>query len=308
MTVGRVEQLSQTSDRRPAAGPRESQKVLILNVRSGSAAATSREVARTVRRAGVEVIEVRRGTDLQLAVRTRLRDGARHFIVGGGDGTLRNVVKALAGSDATLGLIPLGTYNRFARDARLPLAWREALDVALYGRVRPVDVGTVDGSPFLSAVTFGVHAALLQERERLRERHASGLALARAAAAALLAFPVPRLTLEVDGRMEEVLAPVVAVSVNRVTFDGGLPRRVTLSGGTLSAWWLPAADRTTLVAQLGAMLLGNRDGAAIQEVSGRRIVVSGEGLSPAGIDGEATVIKRPLSLRIRERALLVRMN
>ena len=117
--MSRVELVAVLRHQLPAAFPRSARKVLILNVRSGSAAASSRELARAARRAGAEVIEVARGTDLQLAVRSRLRDGVRHFIVGGGDGTLRNVIQPLVGSDATIGLIPLGTYNRFARDAGL---------------------------------------------------------------------------------------------------------------------------------------------------------------------------------------------
>lgn len=306
--MGRVELLSEASHRRPVVDPRDARRVLILNVRSGLAAAQSREVGRMARRAGAEVIEVRRGTDLQLAVRTRLRSGARHFIVGGGDGTLRNVAQALAGTDATLGLIPLGTYNRFARDARIPLGWRDALEVALRGRVAAVDVGYVNGSVFLSAVTLGVHAALLHERERLRARSGRGAALLKAAAAALVTFPVARLTIGIDGRTQNVVTSVFAVSVNRVAFEGGLPRRHTLAGGVLSAWWLTATTRTSLGLQLGAMFLGRGHAADLLEASGKRMTVDVEGTSRGGVDGEAAAIRNSLSLRIRERALLVRTH
>ncbi|MGZ5443887.1 MAG: diacylglycerol/lipid kinase family protein [Thermoanaerobaculia bacterium] len=282
--------------------------MLILNLRSGSAAASSRELARAARGAGAEVIEVVRGTDLQLAVRSRLRDGVRQFIVGGGDGTIRNVIQPLVGSEATLGLIPLGTYNRFARDARLPLAWSDALDVALHGRVEPVDVGYVNDSAFLSAATFGVHPALLEERERLRGRCGNGVALAAATAVALRAFPVAQLTLEVDARRQRIVTPVFAVSVNRVAFEGGLPRRHTLTGGVLSAWWLAAPGRAALVAQLGAMLMGRRDAVDVHEVASRQMLICREGTSPAGVDGEVTSVKACLSLRVREQSLLVRMH
>jgi diacylglycerol kinase family enzyme len=302
--MSRVDPVAVLRHQLPAAFPRSARKVLILNVRSGSAAASSRELARAARGAGAEVIEVARGTDLQLAVRSRLRDGVRHFIVGGGDGTLRNVIQPLVGSDASVGLIPLGTYNRFARDAGLPLGWRDALDVALHGRVEAVDVGYVNGSAFLSAVTFGVHPALLAERERLRGRWGNGGALAAATAAALRAFPIAHLTLEIDARPQSIGAPVFAVSVNRVTFDGGLPRRQTLTGGLLSAWWLAAPGRGALVAQLGAMLLGRRN-AAVHEVAAPRMVIRGDGTSPAGVDGEALSVNAPLSVRVRERSLLV---
>jgi hypothetical protein len=55
------------------------------------------------------------------------------IVVGGGDGTVRTVAGALAGSDVPLGILPLGTLNHFARDVGLPLDPRHAVAVIAGG-------------------------------------------------------------------------------------------------------------------------------------------------------------------------------
>ena len=49
-----------------------------------------------------------------------LRNGADLVVVAGGDGTVRQVASALVGTEATLGIVPLGTFNNFARRLNIP--------------------------------------------------------------------------------------------------------------------------------------------------------------------------------------------
>lgn len=76
--------------------------------------------------------------------RAGVEAGASVVVAAGGDGTVRAVAEALAGSSLPMGLLPLGTGNLFARNLDLPLAdQREMIKIALTGRERPVDVGWV---------------------------------------------------------------------------------------------------------------------------------------------------------------------
>ncbi|MBD9414966.1 lipid kinase YegS [Pseudomonas sp. PDM16] len=96
------------------------------------------------------------GGDAARLVDEALAAGYPTLIAGGGDGTLREVaeVMALAGSDASLALLPLGTANDFARAAGIPLAPVEALSLLEF-EPRPIDLGEVDGQLFLNMATGG---------------------------------------------------------------------------------------------------------------------------------------------------------
>lgn len=74
--------------------------------------------------------------------RAALSGGADHLVVGGGDGTVREVAQVVARTGLPVGILPLGTANLFARNLGLPRRdLSGAVRVALDGTARPVDLG-----------------------------------------------------------------------------------------------------------------------------------------------------------------------
>lgn len=61
-------------------------------------------------------------------------------LVAGGDGTVRVVCSGLAGTGIPLGLVPVGTTNLLARNLGVPLDEALALDTALAGHARRIDL------------------------------------------------------------------------------------------------------------------------------------------------------------------------
>ena len=94
--------------------------------------------------------------DAQRLVREALEGGYTRLIAGGGDGTLRDICEAmaLADTEASLVLLPLGTANDFARAAGVSLEPAQALAL-LDVPACPIDLGEVDGQLFLNMATGG---------------------------------------------------------------------------------------------------------------------------------------------------------
>jgi hypothetical protein len=81
----------------------------------------------------------------------------------GGDGTLNACASALVETGLPLGILPLGTGNDLARTLAIPTALEAAADVIVAGRQMHIDVGEVNGVPFLNVASIGMSVQLAEE-------------------------------------------------------------------------------------------------------------------------------------------------
>ncbi len=94
--------------------------------------------------------------------------GVDLVLAAGGDGTIRVVADALAGTGVTMAVVPAGTANLLARNLKVPLTEAGSLDVAFAGRTRDIDLIelTVDGERrqhFAVMAGVGVDAMIMDE-------------------------------------------------------------------------------------------------------------------------------------------------
>jgi diacylglycerol kinase (ATP) len=153
-------------------------------------------------------------------VRDELARGATQVIVGGGDGTLSCAAGVVAGSEAVMSVLPLGTANDFARSLRLPSDLEAACRVAAEGKIREVDVARAGPRPFLNAASFGISSGLTRRLASGElKRRAGPLAYPAAAAAEAATHEPFRLRLETDGERRELAALQVVIGNGR--YHGG---------------------------------------------------------------------------------------
>jgi YegS/Rv2252/BmrU family lipid kinase len=81
-------------------------------------------------------------------------------LVGGGDGTVSDVLDHFAGSEIEIGILPLGTTNNFARSLNMPLAVTEAITAIVNGKVSNVDLGKIKHDYFVNVAGVGISAQI----------------------------------------------------------------------------------------------------------------------------------------------------
>jgi YegS/Rv2252/BmrU family lipid kinase len=84
--------------------------------------------------------------------------GATLVCAWGGDGTVNEVARAVAGTGTALGIVPAGSGNGLARELGLPWDPARALHAALGSRERVIDVGDADGRLFVNVAGIGFDA------------------------------------------------------------------------------------------------------------------------------------------------------
>src|SRR5215208_4852642 len=89
-------------------------------------------------------------------VREAVLKGHDPIILGGGDGSVSSTVDFLAHHHATMGLLPLGTANDFARTLEIPSSLEEACETIARGKVVDVDLGLAGDNFYVNVASVGL--------------------------------------------------------------------------------------------------------------------------------------------------------
>lgn len=286
---------------------------IIINHAAGSShPIDSAALADSLRATGLEpsITLARSGSEIVEAAKRACAGGTGIVVAGGGDGTINAVASLLVGTEITLGVLPLGTLNHFAKDLQIPLQLDRAVATIVAGHRISVDVGEVNGKFFLNNSSIGVYPEIVKDRETEQRRFGKSkwVAFFWASVNALRRYPFLDVQLDVDGKNYVRHTPFVFVGNNEYAIEGfELGERTTLSAGKLSLYVSQRTGRLGLAGFALRALFGRlrqaRDFDALLakeiliETRHRRIRVS--------TDGEVAMMDAPLRYRIRAGALQV---
>ena len=259
----------------------------------------------------VEITCARSGEELTELARRAMRSKPPILVGGGGDGTLSALADAVRGTDTAFGVLPLGTFNHFAKDVGIPVELEKAVEVIAQGQRTTVDVGELNGTCFLNNASLGIYPVIVrrrdfQQRELGRPKFS---AMIWAIWSVLRRSPFMRLRVEVDGGEPRAWrAPFIFIGNNIYKMQGfDIGTRERLDCGELSIYSTPRGSRWGLVKLALHALFGRLEqskdfvGAAARELR----VESRRPRLRVAADGEVRLLQTPLEFRIVPRSLVV---
>lgn len=286
---------------------------ILLNPGSGKKKREAREkidagIARHPGRFDLRVLK--RGEDIGKAARKAVDDGFPVIVAAGGDGTIAAVAEIVHKAGRTLGLLPSGTFNFFARGLDVPEEPEAAMDLLAAGPTREVRVGEINGKLFLNNASLGLYPAILATREGTYRRWGrSRLAAHWSMAVTFVRFHRPlALRVSIDGREVRRRTPVAFVARSAFQLDMyGLDGVEAVRDDGFALFLAPEKSRLALF--LFALKLAWRAAEAgrdydvftgksidIETKAKRRLVAR---------DGERERMASPFHLRMRDRPLTV---
>ncbi|NQX10351.1 NAD(+)/NADH kinase [Microbacteriaceae bacterium VKM Ac-2855] len=252
--------------------------------------------------------------------REAIRSGADLVLVAGGDGTVRTVGQELAGTGATLALLPIGTGNLLARNLDIPRRdLRAAVHVAVHGHDRKMDVGRLeldrDGDgrgiehhAFLVMAGAGFDAATMAGASTMLKRRLGSAAYLVSGALASQRRMV-EVTTVVDGgpRQSERSRGIVVGNHGSLTMGLTLLPEASCDDGRLDAVLLLQHSVSDWVRSLWRLITcdvrGNED---MPQLQGREINLRSEIHLPVEVDGDVVGEAKWVHFSVEPGALLVR--
>ncbi|MBA3301960.1 MAG: diacylglycerol kinase family lipid kinase [Thermoleophilaceae bacterium] len=223
----------------------------------------------------------------------------------GGDGLVGLLAGVLKGGDSALAVVPAGRGNDFARVLKIPFEAAESARVAVQAPERSVDVGAVDGKPFVCIASLGFDSdcnRIANETKWLK----GNLVYLYSALRVLAGWKPARFTARVDGEEHSWSGFSVAVA-NSKAYGGGMyvaPHaelddgrlEVLMTGGTSKLAFLRGVARSFKGAHVDDPNIHWYVGARIEVEADRRFTVYADGDPIA--DLPVTVTVEPRALRV----------
>ncbi len=258
-----------------------------------------------------EAFLIEPGIDLRGVVKDALAQGIRMFVVCGGDGTISSVARNLAGTHATMGIIPIGTQNNTALSLGIPADVPAAIAILRNGRPIKVDIGqaTCAGitTPFLEVCSVGLVSTLFPSADDIQH---GNLARVGDFLATLASSPPAEIHLLLDNKLEiQDRGHVLLVSnMPHIGFHYQIGSPASFKDGLLDVLFFAELSKLEL---LGYVLQGvgenKQEDPRIQRYHVRRVEIDSQPAMQVMADGNA-LGEGPVRIEIQRHALSVMVS
>jgi len=242
-------------------------------------------------------------------------EGADLVMVCGGDGTVRTVCAELAGTGITVGVLPAGTGNLLARNLAIPLYLQAAIEVALNGQDRAIDLVRITGDKvpadehFMVMAGMGFDAAIMEGASEQIKAKVGWLAYVVSGLRNLM-FPPVRVEISVDdGPWTRHRARTVVVgNVGYLTAGMPLLPDASIDDGILDIVILhPRLFLSWIPLALRVLSKGRRTDDTINRMTGKKVSIRATNETPRQLDGDSIGAGKEMHCEVLHGRLLVRV-
>ena len=262
--------------------------------------------------AAVRLLVARDGSEMAALAKEAALSDDKVVVGAGGDGTIDAIASAIVGTDKILAVLPLGTFNLFARRIGIPLELEAAIRTAVNGQIMTINAGEVNGRTFLSRSSVGLYPLALRHREQMFRRFGrSRLIALLSGATALLRWSkvmTIRLTIDTENRLFRTRFVFACNNPEELDYFR-LHGRQCIEAGNLALYLAkPLSKWGTL--RLGVRLLAGKtdESRDFEMVCARELHLEIDpSRVPVSRDGEVEIMETPLHYRLVVGALRVRV-
>ncbi|GAA1477277.1 diacylglycerol kinase family protein [Nocardioides aestuarii] len=288
----------------------------LVNPASGGGAAPEAvvPVARLLRDAGSTVeVSYSPGPRAVAALVAAALDRGDVVVSVGGDGMLSSLAGPVSAGGGTLGVLPAGRGNDFARMLDLPATPEEQAALLLSGATRSVDLIGWGDRLVAGSAYAGVDARAAEIVDRARWLPGR-VQYPYAALRALASYTPSRYRVAVDGTSYEYDAATVVVASSAYYGQGmRIAPDARIDDGLLDVVVIEAASRPALMRALPTVYDGRHvERAGVHVLRGRRVELRADGRRPVPVGGDGEPLgvlpglrERPAVAEVRPGALRV---
>lgn len=231
----------------------------------------------------------------------------------GGDGTVGDVARGIlaaqaeTGREASLGVLPAGTGNDYARNLGIPLRLDIAAEIIHSGVIKRVDVGMLNGVPFLNNAGTGFDSAVMQTMNNGIKFLKGSAAFHAAIMKTLPGYKPFTVTLEVDGEPRRAEKVMMISILNGKVYGAGMEAapHAEMDDGRMDILIIRATSKVKLLPLVRKVGAGEHVGDPLCELfQARSLKLTTIPVLPLNIDGEIRGTT-PMDISVRSRALKV---
>jgi diacylglycerol kinase (ATP) len=237
--------------------------LIVLNPDAGSVGNVDELVEKVRRIKDSELCVTTKQGDAENFSREAVDSGCDHIVAAGGDGTLNAVINGIGEriSDVSVGLIPLGTGNDFARSLNLPKDVDASIELIERRQTRQIDLVRVtsDCTRYFVNVSGGGFSGIVDEKLTPEMKTTWGpLAYLRGAAEALPELCAYRTEMLLDDSEQMAMYLYNVILANGRYVAGGIPiaPEAVIDDGLLDIILIPERPAAQIALLMGQILLG----------------------------------------------------